>query len=156
MRGAHTTTGSRLANTIALLSPKKNNRRVRLCVLSFCVIASLVALGFGMFWEGDEVEPGESPESPVQITPPSETAFSTPPEDHTSSSSKVPLFTKVVPPQEVDDDEAGQQKPQPLEPSVADDKQVVIPRPSPPHTKPSRKNENLRAKTHPCRGRARS
>ncbi len=48
MRGAHTTTGSRLANTIALLSPKKNNRRVRLCVLSFCVIASLVALGFGM------------------------------------------------------------------------------------------------------------
>jgi len=100
-----------------------------------------------MFWEGDEVGPGESPESPVQITPPSETAFSTPPEDHTSSSSKVPLFTKVVPPQEVDDDEAGQQKPQPLEPSVADDKQVVVPRPSPPHTKPSRKNENLRAKT---------
>ena len=146
MRDAHTTTGNPLANIIALLSPKNNNRRVKLWVLSFCGIASLMALGFGMFWEGDEVRPGESPEFSVQIATQSETAFSIPPNSNNPSSPKAHSSPNMIPPQEFDDNEAGDQKPQPLEPSVANDKQVVASRPLLSHSKPSSKNENLSAK----------
>jgi tetratricopeptide (TPR) repeat protein len=101
---------------------KKKNHRLKLWALSLCVIASLIALGSGMFGEGSEVGPGETP-------------FSTPPEGNTSSSSKVPSFTKVVPPQEVYLDEAGPRKPQPSDPSVTDDKRASESRPSPLHLK---------------------
>lgn len=123
MRATHTNTGNRPAHNIALFSLKKSDRRIKFLALSFCVIASLTALGSGMFWEGS-------------------------PEGNTSGSSKVPSFTKVVPPQEVYRDEAGPQKPQPRDPSVSDDKRALVSRPSPSlPKKTSRKKKELEAKT---------
>jgi len=125
---------------------KNKNHRLKSWVLSFCVIASLTALGSGMFWERSEIGPGEPPEYPVQIATQSETPVSTPPEGNTSSSSKVSTLTKVLPPQEVSPDEAGQKKPQPRDPSVADDIRASISRPSPSlPKKTSRQKEELEA-----------
>ena len=147
MRGAHTTTANGPMNTLALLSLKIINRRFKRLALSFCVIAILIALGLGMLGEREEVGPEESPEYSVAIASQSETAFATPPEGNISSTSKVLSITKVIPSQEDDHGEAGHPKPQPRDPSVADDKQAVVSRPSIPQTKPSRKKKFFEAKT---------
>jgi len=52
----------------------------------------------------------------------------------------------VVPSQEDDPDEAGPSKPQPRNPSVTDDKQAVVSRPSIPQTTPSKKKKFYDAK----------
>ena len=141
MRGAHTTTANGPMNILAFFSLKIITRRFKRLALSFCVMVILIALGLGMLWEREEGGPEDSPEYPVAIASHSEAAFAAPPGDKISSSSRVPSITTMVPSHEDDHHEVGSSKPQPRNPSVTDDKQAVVSRPSIPQTTLSKKKD---------------
>lgn len=114
---------------------------------SICVIAILMAMGFGLLWERDQAGPEESPEYSGAIASPSDMAFSTPPEGNILGSSKVPSITQVVPSLEDSHELAGFPTPQPRDQSVADDNQTVVSPHSVPQTTPSKKKKDVVAKT---------